>query len=326
MRNLLCAASLAALSMGTAHAASLIPVAPVPGAVTTNVFAINEDDVVVGDYTDAGGIEHGFFGPPDGSAYTTFDYGSTALGTEPRSIDKDGNIVGFSPDSSAAIGPEFLRKADGSFVAIEKDGVQLQGIAQGLSRALTSVGDYQTADLSRLGYLAKKGEYKSDVTLSGVTPSRVAPRAVFGKTIAGWFADGTGTHGFVLQGGVTQVVDVDASGTTTLEGINRKGITTGQVVDADLNNHAFFIDKHGTVTFIDVPGSVEQQAWGINAKGLIAVTTDIGSFIYCPLKPSRCPAGGTAARTTRAGHASFAMSYREGAARTRRAARSGLEK
>jgi hypothetical protein len=191
---------------------------------------------------------------------------------------------------------------------------------------LTSVGDYQTAELTRLGYLAKKGRYKYDVTLSGVTATRVAPRAVFGKTVAGWFADATGTHGFVLKSGVTQVVDVDASGTTTLEGINRKGTLTGQVVDEDLNNHAFFIDKHGTVTFIDVPGSTNQQAWGINAKGLIAVTSDIGSFIYCPLKPSRCPAGGTAIETTRTGHAAFTLNYRAGAAKKQRAARSGLEK
>lgn len=328
--RLFCGACLAALTAGVASAATLIPVVAVPGAVRTNVFGINDHNVVVGDYTDSDGIEHGFFGPLDGSGYTTFDYGSSALGTEARGIDKAGNIAGFAPDESGAIGPEFLRLANGTFVAIEKDGVQLEGIAQGLGRHIESVGDYVSdpETNAKLGYLAKRGVYKNDVTLS-VPATTVRPRAMAGNTIAGWFDDDAGSHGFILKGGVTQVIDVDDSGTTTLEGYNHKGVASGQVVDADTNNHAFVMDKHGTVTFIDVPGSTEQQAWGINSKGLVAVTADAGSgsFIYCPLKPSRCPAGGTEIKTTRTAQVSFAhaMSYRAGAARKPVTRRNGAQ-
>lgn len=316
LRKFLCGICAAAFMASVADAATLIPVVPVPGSVKTNVFGINDHDVIVGDYTDTGGIEHGFFGPLDGSGYTTFDYGTSALGTEPRGIDNAGNIAGFAPDTSGAIGPEFLRLADGTFLPIEKDGVQLQGIAQGVTRHIQSVGDYVSDPSIKLGYLAKRGVYKQDVVLS-VPTTTVRPRAIAGKTIAGWFADDAGTHGFILKGGVTQVVDADDSGTTTLEGLSHKGLLSGQVVDLDSNSHAFVMDKHGTITFIDVPGSTDQQAWGVNSKGLVAVTADTGSYIYCPLKPSRCPAGGTQI-ATRTSHVSLAkgMRYEPGAKRT----------
>ena len=46
-------------------------------------------------------------------------------------------------------------------------------------------------------------------------------------------------------------------------------------------------------TTIDIPdGSKQQQAWGINDKGQVAVFTDIGaSYIYCT-RDVLCPHGG----------------------------------
>jgi hypothetical protein len=41
-------------------------------------------------------------------------------------------------------------------------------------------------------------------------------------------------------------------------------------------------------------GSTEQQAWGINDKGQVAIATGIGaSYIYCP-RDVQCPDGGHA--------------------------------
>ncbi|MBV9991738.1 MAG: hypothetical protein JOZ72_10630 [Alphaproteobacteria bacterium] len=297
--SLLCGACFAFAA--AADAGTLIPVPPVAGAASTSIFDVNDNLEISGMYKDGDGVEHGFFGTLGGD-YTLFDYpGET--GTEARSINNAGYVLGFAPDDTFAAGPEFLRKPDGTIITILKDGVPLSGIAQGLAPHQVSTGDYVVTDLShKAGYRGKNGKYKADVVL-GVPTTRVAPRDITPHgAIAGFFNDGTGTHGFILKHGVTQVIDADASGTTALEGLSDRGILSGQVQDGSGNSHAFTLDTDtSTITWIDVPGSTNQQAWGINRQGFVAVSSDNGSYIYCPLKPSRCPSGGTAvhARTTR---------------------------
>jgi hypothetical protein len=115
--------------------------------------------------------------------------------------------------------------------------------------------------------------------------------------LAGFYLenDGRTTHGFILKKGVVQVIDADDTGTTALEGINKKELAAGQVIDTDGNPHAFVYDNRtGVFTTIVVnDGSAEQQAWGINDKGQVAVTTGIGaSYIYCT-KDVLCPKGGS---------------------------------
>lgn len=320
----LCAAACAFILASAADAGTLIPVAPADGATTTNVFDVNDDLEIAGAYTDGAGIEHGFFGFL-GSDYVTFDYGGTAIGTEARSINDAGYIVGFAPDASFADGPEFLRAPDGTLKTIKKTGTPLDGIAQGLTSHQISTGDYlDPVSATRKGYRGKNAKYQADV-VPDVSATRVSARDINRHgAVAGFYVDGTGDHGFILTDGGTQTFDADASGTTTLEGLNDNGIATGQVVDEALNNHAFILDPAtSTVTWIDVPGSTDQQAWGINKRGFVAVSTDIGSFVYCPFKPSRCPAGGfeIAERTTqaregqRAGAPSHPRAARRGAAR-----------
>lgn len=279
----------------TANAGTLIPVAPVSGATITNVYDVNDKLQIAGSYTDSGGKEHGFYdlsGTWSGS-YGFYDYPGTAIGTELRSINNARFLLGFAPDESFASGPEFLIFPTSSPDTFMKDGVPLKGIAQGLKAQQVSTGDYLNGD-SRMGYRGKRGFYRADV-VPDVIATRVSARDINKSgAIAGFFVDAGGDHGYIIDSaGTTHVYDIDASGTTTFEGLNDNGIATGQVVDEDLDNHAFIFDPAtSTVTWIDVPGSTEQQAWGINRKGYVAVSTDIGSFIYCPLKPRHCPAGG----------------------------------
>ena len=286
-----------------AVAATLIPVTPFPGSTLTSVSGINDSNQISGEYTTSDGIEHAFFGPL-GGPYTSFDYGSTALGTEARSINNSGVIVGYSPDSTPVEGPAFYRKTDGTIIPIKKDHVALNGIAQGLNKADSSVGDYVTdiGTLAQNGYQARRGKYQKDLTI-GVPNTRLAPRAITtDNTVAGWYVDSSSLqHGFILTDGGTQTIDADSSGTTNLEGLNDRGIATGAVLDDDSNFHPFVLDTNtSVVTWIDVPGATNAQAWGINRRGFVAISTDIGSYIYCPLKAKRCPSGGTeiAERTT----------------------------
>jgi hypothetical protein len=295
LRNLLLGAAVLALPAAS-NAATLVPVTPPEGAVATIVFGINNDNVITGSYFDADGVEHGFVGPLNG-AYTTFDYGGTSTGTEPRGLNDDGDVVGFAADPSFAVGSEFLRTADGALQAIAKDDLPLDGIAQGITKKKdTSTGDYIDPNTGiRTGYLAKDGAYQSDVDL-GLNATRTSPRGMNKHgTLAGFYVDSGGvTHGFILaKNGVPQVIDADQSGTTSLEGINKKELATGQVTDADANPHSFLYNNAtGEFTTIEVDdGSVLQQAWGVNDKGLVAVSTDIASYIYCT-RDVHCPDGG----------------------------------
>ena len=132
---------------------------------------------------------------------------------------------------------------DGSIQAIEKDGLALDGVAQGIVKKKdASTGDYIDPNTGvRTGYLGKDGEYQSDVDL-GLNATRTSPRGMNKHgTLAGFFVDSGGvTHGFILgKHGVPQVIDADDSGTTSLEGINKKELIAGQVTGADGNPHSF---------------------------------------------------------------------------------------
>jgi len=288
--------ALALAVMTQAQAATIVTVTPPDGATATTVFGINDHGVIAGSYVDANGVEHGFFGPLNG-AYTTFDLGGTTTSTEPRALNDDGDITGFGADPSFTVGTEFLRDAKKGTISIfEKDGVPMDGIAQGIIKKKDmSTGDYIDPNSGvRNGYLAKDGKYQSDVDL-GLNAVRTSPRGMNKKgTLAGLYFDDTGaSHGFILaKNGTPQVIDADGSGTTALEGINKKEIVSVQVTDADGNPHSMVYDNNsGTFTAIDIPdGSTLQQAWGVNDRGQIAVSTDIASYIYCT-RDNQCPNG-----------------------------------
>jgi len=115
------AAVAVAAAAGSANAGTYIPVPMVPGAVSEIAFSINNKNVVAGSFRDSANVEHGFFGPLDGSSWTTFDApfdGTT--GTEARSINDDGVIVGIATNPNFKVGEEFYRAPDGTFSVFEK--------------------------------------------------------------------------------------------------------------------------------------------------------------------------------------------------------------
>jgi probable HAF family extracellular repeat protein len=308
MRNFLIGASAlvgAALLASTAAqaAATYVPIALPSGAVTVLPFGINDNNIVAGGYTDADGVLHGFYGPPDGSDYTTFDMsdGSTP---EARAIRNDGSITGLALGNGFTFGEEFYRSPTGKIKLLKNpDGNVQDGVAQGGNDKGKYVGDYLDTDgFTRLGFEGKSGKYKAAFVLDiqGVTSTN--PRQINNKgDVAGGYIDSSGIqHGFVLKG--KNLISFDAPNSvnvTTAEGINDAGQVSGLYTDADGNRHGFMYDVHkGTFTAIDPGnGSTAQEAWGINNAGMIVLDTDSGTapFIYCPLKKSQCPAGASAA-------------------------------
>ncbi len=309
MRNFLIGASAlvgAALLANTAAqaAATYVPIAFPSGAVTVLPFGINDDNIVAGGYTDSSGVLHGFYGPPDGSNYTTFDLtdGSQA---EARGIRNDGSITGLALATGFTFGEEYYRSPTGKIKLLKNPaGNVMDGVAQGGNDAGVYVGDYLDTDgVTRLGFEGKSGKYKSDFTLpkvQGVTSTN--PRQINNNgLVAGGYIDSSGIqHGFVLKGKKLTSFDApDSVGVTTAEGINDAGQVAGLDTDSSGNRHAFLYDfSTGTFTTVDPGnGSTAQEAWGINNAGLIVGDTDSGTFpfIYCPLKKKKCPKGASAA-------------------------------
>jgi hypothetical protein len=308
MRNFLIGASAlvgAALFANTAAQAAVtyVPIAFPEGAVTVLPFSINDNNIIAGGYTDSGGILHGFYGPPDGSNYTTFDFND---GTQPeaRFIFNDGSITGLSI-TGFVFGEEFFRTPTGK-IKILKDpnGTVQDGVAQGGNDAGIYVGDYLDTDGStRLGFKGKAGKYKAQFVLKKVEgATSTNPRQInnLGVVAGGYIATDGVQHGFVLDGKKLTTFDAPNSvGVTTAEGINDAGKVSGLYTDASANRHAFVYDyPTGTYKTVDPGnGSTAQEAWGINSKGMIVGDTDSGAFpfIYCPLKKTKCPKGAAAA-------------------------------
>jgi hypothetical protein len=293
----------AMLASSAVAAATYVPIAPPSGAVTVLPFGINDSNIIAGGYTDSGGVLHGFYGPPDGSNYTTFDM-SDGSQPEARGIRNDGSITGLALASGFTFGEEFYRSPTGRIKILKNASGAIQdGVAQGGNDAGVYVGDYLDTDgVTRLGFKGKSGRYKSNFKLPLKNLTSTNPRQINNNNVvAGGYIGSDGIqHGFVLDG--SNLISFDAPGAvgvTTAEGINDAGKVSGLYTDSSGNRHAFeYIVSTGKFKSIDPgDGSFAQEAWGINNKGLIVFDTNSGTspYIYCPLKPIKCPKGAAAA-------------------------------
>jgi hypothetical protein len=283
------------------HAATLIVVIPVHGSLSTEVYGINDSDVIAGGYTKSfppAGY-HGFFGTLADGKYTSFDFGPG--GTFARAIDDNGDITGFSNVglSNHCLFLEFERAPDGSIAAITKDGKRLLGIPEGLNARGEFVGDYCRKNGTIAGYYGAAAQYTRSLRI-GIAAPAIAPRAINSKgDVAGFYVDAdTGqAHGFLLRKRIATVIDYpdpNAQG-TFLTGMNDHGLVSGSWLNGSTHVYgAFLFDtEKSNFTPIVVPGAkFFTEAEGMNSKGLTAVVSDQGPFVYCPLKTDKCPKRG----------------------------------
>lgn len=263
----------------------------VPNSTLTTVFDINDSGVATGSWYDANGVEHGYYGSPNGSNYQTFD-DQTDPGTEPRGINGGGDIVGLDNSQSGSNESyiPFEREANGTITNITKAGVPLNYLVQGINKKGMFAGSYVNTNLQIVGYVGKDAKYSGTIKLKGIRSTGVAGRGIDAAgDIVGWYYDAGGLqHGFYLpHGGNPQTIDDPAKGAvfTVLESLNDKGAAAaGQYTDTSGFIHGFTYDI-ATKTFheIRIPGAASfVQAWGINDKGWVALGSDVGYYIYCP--------------------------------------------
>lgn len=276
----------------SAATATLIPVVPVAGAAATQATAINDKNAITGVYLDGAGIGHGFTGSLDG-AYQTFDH--TQANTTSAGIDKAGDVVGTSYDTTPGCGSvAFERGKGGKTKPIKKGTKAISGAVFGMNATGDFVGFY-CVGTTLLGFRGAGEKYVEDVAISGTHLLTVPAGINSLGTVDGFSVDIDGVwRGFVLKDGTTTVVTYPGATRTQLSGVNDDGIASGYV-QTDGKTHAVLYDiAKAAFTTIEPPGATASVAAGINNSGLLAVYSDVGAFIYCPKKPSKCPASGMA--------------------------------
>ena len=217
---------------------------PASGAFSTEVTSMNTRGDIVGFYTDAVFVNHGFL-LRDGS-FSTIDF-PNAVSNFASGINDRGEIVGF------------YGKADGSFHGYLFDGNAFTTIDDPNAPVFNgpnntpitktdifSISDHGVMAGSshddsgfRQSFLLSHGEFHYVAVPGSPAGTKIAHVNNAGDAI-GFFADNNGSlHGFLLRQGEFTTVDPPGSTLTALAAIN----SSGQIVGFDLDNtgkfHAF---------------------------------------------------------------------------------------
>jgi hypothetical protein len=295
-RFLLGGVGAAAFSIAAANAAVLIPVRPLPHSTSTMAFGINDSGNITGSYVrDSDGLERGFAGPLNGK-YEKFDAG--VGGTRPLAINNAGYIAGYSNSQLGETDtqPIFERKPGGKRVNVTENGAQLFGAANGISNSTNKfAGDFwDRGEFAIDGFIGHKGRWSADIGLPGNYQFSSATGINSSNVVAGYGATDR-VHGVILVHNKNAVaIDYPdaATAATEFHGINDNGQVSGQWWDSNNIPHGFVYDiASSTFTEINVKGATRVRAWGINSAGAVAVTSNVGSFIWCPTDTG-CPAAG----------------------------------
>jgi len=205
----------------------------------TQPLANNDEGAIVGTYTDANVVPHGFLRTPSGD-FVSFDAPGAGLGanldegTVAVAINDFGVIAGQFEDANITF-HGFIRYPDGSFVTFDAPGAgavpgQGQGtLAYSLNLEGTTAGIY--------------------IDASGVQHGFV--RSPFGK-ITGFDPPGS------IQTGVCEETCLNAAGEIT-----------GGYYDASGVQHGFLREPDGTITTFDAPASLGGGGASINDEGTI---------------------------------------------------------
>jgi hypothetical protein len=285
-----------------------VPCSACPGGIArrTAVGGINPGGAIVGVYTDAVGMQHGFL--LGGGQFTTIDVPGALVGasgtlpTVARGISPSGEIVGQftapvnssapadSPEYCPAVGSTACIKgflySRGKFSAVLFPGhpgaipgrITPDGSMYGCLHDFDVMASMFSAAWTRFGdtNLTAGGGELSDPTKSypnsmhgGATPD--------GNTIVGFYVDmiTNHQHGYVLKNGVLQPYDVPNSIQTVVWDINPRQEIVGTYKDSAGKQHGFLQLPDGSAPItLDVPSTppfsaVSTIAMGINPNGVI---------------------------------------------------------
>ena len=308
---LLTGASLAVLmaaitpSLGAQAAGADLPYAfktiDAPNGTNTYVMANNASGDIVGYYTDANKVYHGFLLRE--GAFTTFDYpGADVAWTQVEAINDAGDMAGiYSLKSPAPAGNVhgFRRTKAGEWSNEDyPEGTHLMaGGAYGILADGTVLGCFHDGNPMTAMFGYTKGS-------KGATNSNYPAAAPFsmhyaatpdGKTIVGAYLEGANQpdnwHGYLIEGGTVTSFDVPGKVGTQALGISPGRSVVGVykvLVGTTWSARGFVADTRGSVdpaswnfTMVDVPGAAQNAVRALNTRGeLVGYYFDAGGVVH----------------------------------------------
>jgi hypothetical protein len=261
----------------------------------TTALAINDKNMIAGNYVDTQSRMHAFVGPIDG-AYTTFDYLGETAGTWATGIDDKGNVTGIAKVLNGGCDSvPFERNSAGQISTIRKGKKDLGGAVRGGSHGVFTG---LSCDKKGNPFYFDERKAKAISTFSlPINATWIVPTAVNaeGAHVGLYYDSNKIAHGFIYKDGTTQVFDYpDPSVVDTfLTGLNDKGVAVGYWdKGAQETSKAFTLNiSTGKITALKATGVSYIVTYGMNNAGLVAIQSSNGPFIYCP-DGANCPGGG----------------------------------
>jgi hypothetical protein len=148
--------------------------------------------------------------------------------------------------------------------------------ASGINDAGLVVGHY-VVGFANQGFLYQNGQFTTVQVNGGPATLTSINNA---NTVAGFYSDSMGTHGFTLTSGnvLTTIDDPNAVHGTEVTGINGKGDVVGFYFDSSFTAHGFSL-INGTFTTIDYGGAGTGPGAGTFAQGINDADRIVGGVI-----------------------------------------------
>jgi hypothetical protein len=238
----------------------------------TVAYANNDFGVIVGFYTDANIVPHGFLRAPSGHI-TSFDAPGAGLGsglnqgTVAYAINDLGVIAGQFQDSNYLY-HGFVRYPNDSFTTFDEPdagtGANQGTFAFDINLLGTTAGIYIDGSGVDHGFVrSPSNEFTSfDPTGSVFTFVCEETCLTLDGTVAGFYSDSSGNiHGFMRQADRT-ITSFDAPAPATLTtigtiagSINQEGVIAGYSLDSNFVFHGFVRHRDGSFTTFDDPNA-----------------------------------------------------------------------
>lgn len=233
----------------------------IPGTAQMSANDINDNSQIVGQFTDAGGVMHGFV--YEEGSFCQLDYPG-ATGTNILGINNLGQMTGMFTTAVATSGFIYDR---GTFSPpLSYPGAGNLTIANGINDRGEIVGVYQNVGPGQRGFHYKVGNYQA-LMYPGAKETGAEGINNSGQ-IVGVYPDAKGTHGFVFLENVgvfTPALDCPAGNVIALRGINNGGQIVGGCFDAHGKEHPFLYVA-GALNPILVVGANSTSINGINDR------------------------------------------------------------
>lgn len=240
-----------------------------PGSTGTYVYALNDNQVVVGSFSDSNGT-HGFIRHVDGTT-VVYDAPASAGYTEIRGID-DNNVYAGDYAGTDGNGYGFVVNAKGKFKSFGVSG-QRYTVATALSSRGATAG-YDSGDGSTDLFMRTSG---GTITSFDVPGGNNPFAAAINKkgSIAGTsyenYDSNTGQGYLRLSDGTISTFQVVSGYETDGYALNVHNMVCGNYYDSGGAYHGYIRKAGGGITTIDAPGSVGATGCtGINDNGVAA--------------------------------------------------------